>query len=361
MSRRILVVSQPTVDGVARCVRDLVRAGVKADFEVTVVCPGGGDLGVWVEAAGARWLPVQLHRQPHPTDLVHALKLRSLARLADVVHLHSSKAGALGRLALATLGQRRPSCIFTPHGWSWLPGGALGRLSRGFERLAAPLANMIVAVSPEEREEGARVLRSGVERMRVIENGVDLDHFAPSAATRQPNAPPLIVCVGRLCRAKGQDLAVEALALLAHQDARLRLVGEGPDRPRLLTQARALEVGQRVELPGAVLDSAPELRLADVVVVPSRWDGLSLALLEAMACGAAVVATRVPGAAALQGAGILVAPGEPQQLADAVDALLADPARRTALGNAARQRAENRFGLDRSLDETLALWEGCIR
>jgi glycosyltransferase involved in cell wall biosynthesis len=342
-------------------VRDLVHAGVKGDFEVTVVCPTGGDLGAWVEAAGARWIPVQLHRQPHPCDLVHVLKLRSLARLADVVHLHSSKAGALGRLALATLGRRRPACIFTPHGWSWLPGGVLGGVYRGFERLAAPLANVIVAVSPEEREAGARVLRASAARMQVIVNGVDLDHFVPGETTGQGSTHPLIVCVGRLCRAKGQDVAVEALALLAHQNARLRLVGEGPDRLRLLAQARALGVGHRVELPGAVLDSAPEFRAADVVLVPSRWDGLSLALLEAMACGTTVVATRVPGSAALEGAGVLVAPGRPQQMADAIDALLANPARRAALGDATRQRAKERFSLDRSLDQVLALWAGCAR
>jgi glycosyltransferase involved in cell wall biosynthesis len=229
-------------------------------------------------------------------------------------------------------------------------------LYRAFERLAAPLADVIVAVSPEEHDVGARVLKASSIRIRVIENGVDTAHFTPGGARRQRSEQPLIVCLGRLCRAKGQDIAVRALELSSHTDARLRLVGDGPARLQLLELARTLGVGARLELPGAVADSAPELRSADVVVVPSRWDGLSLALLEAMACGSAVVATCVPGSAALEGVGVLVEPEHPRQMARAVDGLLSDPRRRIALGGAARQRAKEHFDIRTTLDRTVALW-----
>jgi glycosyltransferase involved in cell wall biosynthesis len=121
-------------------------------------------------------------------------------------------------------------------------------------------------------------------------------------------------------------------------------------------QVRALGLTGRVELTGFRQDPAPDFRAADVVMVPSRYDGMALVLLEAMACGAAVVATRVAGSSALAGAGVLVAPEDPGALAGAIDALLADPDRRRQLGLAARQRAVERYSLQRSLDAILALW-----
>jgi glycosyltransferase involved in cell wall biosynthesis len=137
---------------------------------------------------------------------------------------------------------------------------------------------------------------------------------------------------------------------------RLRIVGDGEDRAAIEKQIGALGLTGRVELVGFRPDPAPDVRAADVVLVPSRYDGMSLVLLEAMACGAAVVATRVPGSSALDGAGVLVPVEDPQALAQAVDALLADPDRRKALGLEARQRVVERYSLERSLDAILALW-----
>ena len=91
-------------------------------------------------------------------------------------------------------------------------------------------------------------------------------------------------------------------------------------------------------------------------MIPSHYDGMSLVLLEAMASGAAVVATRVAGTSALDGVGVLVPAGDPQALARAVDVLLADPDRRQLLGQMARQRAVEQFSLERSLNAILALW-----
>ena len=93
-------------------------------------------------------------------------------------------------------------------------------------------------------------------------------------------------------------------------------------------------------------------------MIPSRYDGMALILLEAMACGAAIVATRVPGTSALGGAGQLVPVEDPQCLAEAVDALLADPQRRRQLGAAARARVVENYSLQRSLEGILKLWRG---
>lgn len=97
----------------------LVAAGVAAGLDVTVACPEVGDLAGSVVGAGARWERLEMGREPGPSDLRSVAWLRRRLPGFDVVHLHSSKAGAVGRLALASLpASRQPPCVFTPHGWS---------------------------------------------------------------------------------------------------------------------------------------------------------------------------------------------------------------------------------------------------
>jgi glycosyltransferase involved in cell wall biosynthesis len=137
---------------------------------------------------------------------------------------------------------------------------------------------------------------------------------------------------------------------------RLRLVGDG-EPTAIENQISALGLTGRVELIGFRPDPAPDIRAADVVIVPSRYDGMALVLLEAMACGAAIVATRVAGSSALDGAGQIVPVDDPQALAEAVDAMLADPDHRRLLGLAARERVAERYSLQRSVEGTIRLWQ----
>jgi glycosyltransferase involved in cell wall biosynthesis len=343
---------------VAVCVRDLVQAAVDAGYQVTVACPAGGHLPAWVRQRGAAWERLEMRRPPHPSDILAVMRLRRLARTHDLVHLHSSKAGVVGRLAVATLGPRRPPVVFTPHGWSWLVGGRLAPLYRWTERVVLPLATAVVAVSEEERAHGRAVLGPRAARIVVNPNGVDTRRFSPEGPAADRSDAPLVVCVGRLCRARAPDVAVAALALMRTPSVRLRLVGDGEDRAAVEELVTALGLDGRVELSGFRPEPAPDLRAADVVLIPSRYDGMALILLEAMACGAAIVATRVPGTSALGEAGQLVPVEDPQGLAEAVDALLANPQRRRQLGAAARARAAENYSLQRSLQGILKLWQG---
>ena len=357
----VLIVAQPATYGVAVCVRQLTEAAVKAGHRVTVACPGPetGPLAGWVASAGADHVAVELARKPAPRDVSDVLTIRRLARGRDIVHLHSSKAAALGRVAAASLGRRRPGVIVTPHYWSWLVGGRLAPLYRGIERLLAPWCDAIVAVSEREAAEGRPLLGRDADRVKVIPNGVDRSHFRPDGPHAERTADaPLIVCAGRLSEQKGQDVAIGALARLQERSARLRLVGgeshEG-EQGRLEALAASLGVADRLEWVGHVGDAAPHLRAADVVVAPSRWEGMSLVLLEALACGAPMVVTDVSGAEAVGDAGIVVPPNDPQAIARGIDALLADPDRRRKLGEAARERSRS-YDLTVTLERNLELW-----
>ena len=344
--------SQPTDGGTAAVVRTLVAADAAQGRSVAVASPAGS-LGDWAVRHGFGWTELPLSRRPEPGDLRQVRDVRRLLPEVDLVVLHSSKAGAVGRLALASLPRAaRPKCVFYPHAWSWYTAGPAGNLYRRFERLASRWADLIVTVSEPELRDGRRCLpRSAGTKLRLIENGVDVEHFVPSGPVAPRPPGPFIVCVGRLCEQKGQDLAIEALQMLGTDEVTLCLVGDGPDRSRLQGLVEDLELERWVRFE-AGQDPRPFYRSADVVLVPSRWDGMPLVLLEAMACGATVLATR-PAAAGLPDGGALViveAPGA-TGIATGLRPLLDDPRLRERTSGAAVALVRERYSTGRVVDQ----------
>ena len=356
---RILHVCQPTDGGAAVVVRSLVEAGVAAGDEVTVACPGDGYLRSWVVAAGARWLDLPLTRSPRLSDFTHAWQLREMVRSVDVVHAHSSKAGVVSRVAAFSLGGRRPRVVFTPHGWSWYAAGRAAGVCARFERLAGRVTDIIIVVSRSELRDGRAVLDPAAS-MELITNGVDTAAFAPFGPTASRPSGPLLVQVGRLSVQKGQDRSVRALRCLAGLQAHLRLVGTGPQRHQLEVLARDLGVKDRVEFVGSV-DPRPHLRAADIVLLPSRWEGMSLAMLEAMSIGRAIIAADCGGSEALYDCGVLIGNTDDEtavrNLAGGIRELLDDDERRARLGQAARRRAETDFPFSQTLRGYQRVWQ----
>ncbi|MFI9616333.1 glycosyltransferase family 4 protein [Streptomyces sp. NPDC052023] len=336
---RVLHVTQPVEGGVARVVADLTRAQLAAGLRVSVACPDSG-LSERLRRLGADVRSWHATRAPGASL---AGEVSRLARLVgevrpDLVHAHSAKAGLAGRIAV----RGRIPTVFQPHAWSFeAVGGATAALALKWERFGTRWAHRTVCVSEAERRTG---LRAGIgARWAVVPNGIDTGRFRPAAGTVR-NSPatdtgpraPLVVCVGRLCRQKGQDVLLAAWPSVVRRvpGARLVLVGDGPDRERL----RAPE---QVRFAGAVADPLPWYQAADLVVLPSRWEGMALAPLEAMACGRPVVTTDVAGAReSLPPALVphcLVPPEDPPALADAVTALLLDPPLGESLGDRGRR------------------------
>lgn len=351
----VLHISQPTTDGVARYVTELVRDQTARGWRVDVATPGEAELEAAVDAAGATHHRWPARRAP---GLSTALEVRALGRIIgavapDVLHLHSSKAGLAGRMAARG---RRPT-IFTPHAWSFLYGGApTRRAACWWERRAARWTTLVLCVSDAERDDGLEA--SIGAPFEVVHNGVDLESFSPAddgarRAARQlydvAGDAPVAVCAGRLTHQKGQDLLLDAWGAVhgALPAARLLLAGDGPLGDRL---QRAAAPG--VSFLGRVKDVRSVYAAADVVAAPSRWEGLSFAVLEALACGRAVVATDVEGmreaiGSPPDGGGVLVPPGDVASLATALVALLGDAAAARDAGRRARVRAAG-FDLPRS-------------
>ncbi|GAB2459167.1 glycosyltransferase [Nocardioides hungaricus] len=315
-----------------------VRDQVARGWPVTVACPASGWLPAAAADAGAVVATWRAGRDPGPSV---AGEVRRLARVVaaarpDVVHLHSAKAGLAGRLAV----HGRVPTIVQPHAWSFLAaGGPVRAAARAWERYAARWTTHLVCVSDAELALGRAAGVRGPAS--VVPNGVDLERLRPAdrAAARAelglPDAPTA-VCVGRLVEQKGQHdlLDVWPAVRSAVAGATLVLVGDGPDRAGL--EARRVE---GVVLAG-VRDDVPRwLAAADVVVAPSRWEGMALVPLEAMACGRSVVATDVAGMVSGTVAGTVPAE-DPAALTDAVVDRLASPARADAEGAAGRALVE---------------------
>jgi glycosyltransferase involved in cell wall biosynthesis len=345
-------------------VADLVAAQRARGWDVAVACPANGWLPEAVTATGARHFEWTARRSPGPWIVAEAARLGRILRSADpgVVHLHSSKAGLAGRLAVRGL---RPT-LFQPHAWSFQVGGPLALLARTWERWGYRWTDVLVCCGHAELDAGrAAGIHGDAE---VVSNSVDVRRFSPAGPAEREAArerlglgsDPLVICVGRLGRQKGQDLLLDAWAEVRARvpAAALALIGDGPDREAL----------ERRGVPGVTFagsrdDVADWLAASDVVAVPSRYDCPSLALLEALARGRPAVAHAVGGmieVLAPEGkptGGALVPLGDRHALAEAIAARLLDAQLAEEEGRAGRRFVEQNHDLSIWADRLCELTE----
>lgn len=343
----VLHAAQPTDAGVARYVAAAAADQLARGWRVVVACPSGGYLAAELGARGVPRLHWPATRSPGGDTVPETWRLRRLlgAVQPDVVHLHSAKAGLAGRLAVRGA---RPT-LFQPHGWSWLAvRGATARGALAWERLAARWTDLVVCVGEGEAAH-ARHRRVSARHV-VIRNGVDLASFTPAGERARAAArdqlglglgaqAPLAVCIGRVTRQKGQDVLLTAWPQVRRwcPGAQLCIVGDGDLLPTLRGDAPP-----GVHFVPPVTDPRAWYAAADVVVLPSRWEGLSLTLLEALASGCPVVVSDIPGLAeaVTPGVGALVPVDDAPAVAGALTRRLTDADLRAAEGHAAALAAK---------------------
>jgi glycosyltransferase involved in cell wall biosynthesis len=277
-----------------------------------------------------------------------------------VVHCHGSKAALVGRVAAWGL----PVCtVYTVHGeLGRSHSGAVAWAKRGVERVLAGMTDRFVAVSPTVARELRTRFNVPVGKLTVLPNAVDAGQFELSQQEQDEarewlcgklslSCPAHIVgSVARLAPEKGLDTAVRALAALPKvrgftaREPVLVVAGEGPERQELQQLAQALGVAECVHLLGHVEDVPRFLGALDAFVLPSRSEGQSIALLEAMAANLPIAASRVggiPDVLTHEIDGLLVPPEDPEALASAVVELQAGTG--AALGVRARQTVEHLY------------------
>lgn len=358
---RVLHVSQPVDAGVAAVALALAADQRARGWDARIACPRGElvDRAVAASVPVHRWEATRGPGRSVPAE-VRALAALVAEHRPDVVHLHSSKAGLAGRLAVRG---RRPT-LFQPHAWSFdAVGGATARAARAWERAGGRWAHRLLCVSDEELRLGRA---AGVRTPAVVvPNGVDTDRFtpAPTAPARErlglPDGP-LVLCLGRVTEQKGQDLLLAAWPRVRARvpDARLVVVGDGPRAAEWRRACTEVSVLWR----GATDDPAHWYAAADVVALPSRWEGMPLVALEALASGRPVAGFGVTGVREAVGeAGAVVAPGDTDALAEAIAARLHPGGPAAVEGAAGRARAVDLFDRKRTADAVADVVEALTR
>lgn len=305
-------------------------------------------------------------------DLRAVLALWSLLRRERpaIVHTHTSKAGAVGRIA-AWLA-RVPVVIHTPHGHVFY--GYYGRVMSGLIRLVewalAKITDRIVTLTDRGAQEHVRFKIAGPGKFTAVSSGIPLGTFRSVRVDRAvkrkelglPPEGPVVGTVGRLVPVKGHIWLVRAVPFVVAEfpEARFVLVGEGPLGADLRKLAEGLGVGRHVVFLGTRWDVPECLGAFDLFVLSSLNEGMGRALVEAMAVGLPVVATRVggvPDVVAHGTTGLLVPPQDAEALAAAVLELLRDRKRMAAFGEAARRSIDERFDVETMVDNLERLYE----
>lgn len=354
------VITRLSLGGSARNTIDSVAAAARAGYRTILATgPSTDEPDITFAAQRGGWRIVRISSFRRQVSPVH--DLRALAQTirwirrerAHILHTHTSKAGIIGRLAGYL--SRVPVILHTPHGHvlHGYYGATLTRFFTMLERMAARRTDRIVVLTERGVEQH---LAQGIGRAHqyvVIPSGVDIEGLraqAPSRAEARARldwdeSHPFILGIGRLVPVKGFDLVVRAMpeVLRKQPAARLVLVGDGPERTRLQQLARESQVLHRITFAGATEGLAPYLAAADILVAPSRNEGMGRAIVEAMSLGLPVVASRVGGIPSVVSdgeSGRLVSPEDPAGIADALIGLLGDPGLRDTYGACGKKRAE---------------------
>ena len=376
--RVLLAVTKSELGGAQRYVEQLVRLLPRHDFEPVLACGGDGWLVARAREAGARVIQVRsLSLARTFRGLSELLALRELCGIVregafSVVHGNSTRAGFLVRLAAHRA--RVPAILFSAHGFFFEEPMTLWRRMTyiAAERLAARWCDAIITASEMGRNAAVRAGVCSAAKVVRIPYGLDeteavrlrrLRDDDPSPASVPREHPgPLVGTVAGLYPAKGLVYLVNAMTEVRKvvPSARLIIIGDGPDRSRLDALVRANGLQESVSLLGKVPDAWGVLSTVDVFVLPSVKEGLPYAVLEAMAAGLPIVATRVggiPEVVADRRSALLVPPADSRALSQAICDLLRDPGLAAALaGEARRTFQRERLTAEAMVEATAALY-----
>jgi glycosyltransferase involved in cell wall biosynthesis len=370
---RILLVTEAAAKGTGRHVLDLAQGLIARGREVHLLySPVRMDESFRKRMWAMRDLiHVALHmeREICPGDLSMVWSARRYLQRAgpfDIIHGHSSKGGAIARLA--AIGSGVPA-IYTPHAMVTMAPdlSPLKRWTFGFAEWGlSKFSRRIIAVAPEEAR-FAVASGLGKSRVAMVPNGMGTLEMPPREEARQNcglRADHVVVgWVGRLVDNKAPDLLLRAAAVGMQTVPQLRLVfiGDGPKRKELETLSQVLGIEEKVVLLGEK-DARKFLSAFDILAMTSRMEGMPYVLLEAMAAGLPIVATNASGVELLikpQVNGAIIPTDDLEALTTELTALATDRSLRLRMGAASQKRVAG-FTIDRMVDRILSIYESCI-
>lgn len=327
--------------GAERLLFDLVSEIDRDKFDITVITVVDG--GPLVADFVKNGVPVLVNKKNSWLGLGLVWRLNKQLReiKPDIVHTHLFGGDAWGRLA--AIFARVPVIISTAHNSDMDEG----RIKKIIKFILSFGTKKVVAVSRAVKDYVVEVEKIPASKMIVIYNGVRREKFFDAEPSVFENSMVRLAVIARLAEQKGHDILLEAAAKMKNKNVLLRFLGSGPLEAALKTRASELGIAKRVEFLGAQSDVAAFLKQTDIVVLPSRWEGLGLVLIEASLSARPIVAARVGGVPEViedKKNGLLVPANNPERLAQAIDWLIDHPKEARAMGWRACNNAE-RFDL----------------
>jgi glycosyltransferase involved in cell wall biosynthesis len=384
--RVVRVIARLNMGGPALHVAYLSAGLKERGYETTLVAGslarGEESMAFVADSLGVPVVTVeQLHREISPVrDALAVVRLARLLRTLrpHILHTHTAKAGAIGRLAVLLAADARPPIVvhtFHGHVLRGYFGPARAAVFRLLERLLARVTTALVAVSPEVRDDLVALGVAPREKFTVIRLGIELDERVGARADegaelRRLLGIPLgrftVGWIGRMTAVKRTDDVLLAFRRLRDLgvDACLCLVGDGPDRDGIEHRASELGIVRDCLFLGYQEEVAQFYAAFDAVVLPSGNEGTPVTVIEALAAGRPVVATRVGGVPDVIRDGVdgfLVEPGAVADLAARLADLARDPELRERLGQQGRSRVLPRYSVDRLLDDVDRLYRSLLQ
>ena len=368
--RLLFILHSGEIGGGSRFLRTLCAFLYSQGADVHVIADRDGPLLDWLGRDGVSGIAMPLGSPRRFAQSLPRLA-RAIRRLRpDVLHLHGQPAGCLGAAAGRLAGARR--LVYSAQFPAFHADFDAWRTVRNriLESASTSLASRVVCLSQWDRGEFLRRNFVSPGRLVHIPNCVDSAFFKalPTLSPARLGLPaggPLIAFVGRLTDQKGVEDLIRASPVIraAHAGARVIVAGDGPLRAQLEAMAGRI-APETVVFMGGLLDPLPAFQVADVVVVPSRFEPLGIVAAEALALGKPVVASRIGGLTdivAHEDTGLLISPGQPRELADAVCRMLDQPEAAREMAARGRRAVQARFSEETVLPRYRDLYRQLVK
>ncbi|MCC4226124.1 glycosyltransferase family 4 protein [Vibrio campbellii] len=295
------------------------------------------------------------------SDFFALIKLYRLIKSKnfDIVHTHSSKTGILGRVAARLAGTR--FIAHTVHGFAFDSTNSkfAKLLYKYMETIGAYCSDVLICLHDEDKKIALTELKVPEEKIKVIPNAIDVDKFKPAENNSSrhlnkflsiPNDSFLVGMTGRLWEQKNPILLLESIADIIKGDGKLHLVyfGDGPYLSKLKILAEQYGIEENIHLPGWVDDVSLYLNNLDVFVLPSLWEGMPLAILEASSCGVPSIVSDIPGNKSLIANGVnglVFESGSKSSLHKSLNKMIYDNHLRASMSEASRSMVEEKHDL----------------
>ncbi|MGE5576559.1 MAG: glycosyltransferase family 4 protein [Syntrophothermus sp.] len=382
---RLLYVIRPAAGGMREHLFNLVGGLDPSLYRITVACPPDEGMVSRLKKLGVQVRTFALKGELSPwSDWKATLFLRRLIQAEGIqlVHVHGFKASLVARIAAGSrrMGKRpkrnRPRVVYTVHNFIFGEGGKglKRRLYILLETFLAPRTDKIITVSRALEEDLSRL---GVPSNKIVAiyNGIDTSRFSrarnPEVRTRKRSEMGLtsdhfvVGTIARLISSKGVGCLLEAASVVLDRipGAVFVIVGDGPQRQELQNKAAGLGIGGAVRFLGFREDVPELLGAFDLFVLPSLSEGMAITLVEAMAAGRPVVASRTGGIVEVVEdgkTGLLAPPGESGALAGAILRLHDDPGKAAEFVAAGQRRVEEKFTLEAMLRQTQEVYRSVL-